>query len=127
MMQLHLANPDLATIETKVAGVTFEGRQYKLGCARRAAYRGAGLKWAVVRDPDNAFDPCAVKVLVGYADEDGAQRWAHVGFVPADVARELAPVMDRTGKRPKVQGRIHGSSRRGRNLGCSLSIVVELS
>lgn len=65
---------------TKVAGVTFEGRQDVL--AELAAEEPAAL----VREPDNAHDPNAIRVV----DRVGRQ----IGFLAAPLAKHLAPVMD---------------------------------
>src|SRR5271165_3595669 len=58
---------------TKVAGVTFEGRQ------RVVARCSVGERLVLVRDPGNRFDKGAIKVM----RLNGEQ----LGFVPADVSR----------------------------------------
>jgi len=69
------------SIETKVVGVTFENRQavVALLTEREQVY--------LIRDPDNPFDPNAVKV----------QRWDHqqFGFLNRELAKVLASRMDR--------------------------------
>ncbi len=69
-------------ITTKLAGVSYGKCQEnikKWGCADIGTY-------AVVRDRDNPHDPNAVRVsLFGSFD---------MGFLPRDVARVLAPMMD---------------------------------
>jgi len=69
-------------ITTKLAGVTFGDAQEnikKFGCRDILSY-------ALVREPDNPFDPNAIKVtLFGI--------W-FMGYVPKKLAKILAPVMD---------------------------------
>ena len=66
---------------TKLAGVTFGDAQENIkrfGCADIGSY-------ALVREPQNPYDPNAVRVCLG----------AHVmGYLPKPVARDLAPLMD---------------------------------
>jgi hypothetical protein len=66
----------------KLAGVTFRDAQNNIrtfGCKDIGSY-------ALVREPDNPHDPNAIRVaLVGIV---------FLGYVPKDVARELAPLMD---------------------------------
>lgn len=69
---------------TKVAGVTFEGRQDSV----RALHPGDPL--VLRREPDNPHDPHAVKVLTASG--------AHIGYLNARVASRLAPSID-TGAR----------------------------
>ncbi len=69
---------------TKVAGVTFEGRQESV----RTLAPGEPL--VVRREPDNPHDPHAVKVVTG--------RGVQIGYLSARVASRLAPSMD-TGTR----------------------------
>ena len=70
----------VAAFHTKVAGVTFEGRQALLPRVR------PGERLQLLRDPRNAHDPHAVKV----ARDDGQQ----LGFLRAGLAARLAPSMD---------------------------------
>ena len=69
--------------EIKLAGVTKgdEDRQKNIrmfGCEAIGSY-------ALVREPDNPFDPNAIRVeLAGYL----------LGYVPRAYAKELAPLMD---------------------------------
>lgn len=66
----------------KVKGVTFRDAQRNIktfGCKDIGSY-------ALVREPDNPYDPNAIRVaLAGIV---------FMGYVPKDVARELAPLMD---------------------------------
>jgi single-stranded-DNA-specific exonuclease len=71
-------------IETRVVGVTFENRQavVALLTEREQVF--------LIREPDNPFDPNAIKVI----------RWDHqqVGYVNRELAKVLAPRMDRYGE-----------------------------
>lgn len=42
------------------------------------------------REPDNAYDPNAIKVFV----DDPVHGAVHIGYVAAGTAAELAPIMD---------------------------------
>ena len=70
-------------IIVKLAGVTFGDAQENIkrfGCKDIGSY-------ALVREPDNEHDPNAIKVaLAGYF---------FLGYVPAGIAKDLAPRMDR--------------------------------
>jgi len=74
---------------TKVAGVTFEGRQ------RIVARCSVGERLTLIRDPRNRHDPGAIKVLRSNGEQ--------LGFIPSDVSRGgdpsgLAFQMDRGDK-----------------------------
>lgn len=65
---------------TKIAGVSFEGRQDKI---RDLA---PGQKLVLTREPENEFDPNAIKVTApGSID---------LGFLNARLAKQLAPLLD---------------------------------
>lgn len=70
---------EAVSFHTKVAGVTFEGRQ------ERIAGLAAGDELALVREPDNVHDPHAVAVL---------SPAGQVGFLNRRLAERLAPLMD---------------------------------
>ena len=69
-------------ITIKLAGVSFGDCQKNIrqwGCADIGTY-------AVIREPDNPHDPNAIRVsLFGIH---------HVGYLPRDAARRIAPLMD---------------------------------
>lgn len=69
-------------IQCKVAGVTFEGRQAVIATLQ------AGDWYRVVPEPDNPYDPNALAVYAATAD--GVK---HIGYIPKDYARLLAPLM----------------------------------
>ena len=66
----------------KVAGVSFRDAQPNIrqfGCAAIGTY-------ALIREPDNEFDPNAIEVSLGGV-------W-FMGYVPSRLAKILAPMMD---------------------------------
>jgi single-stranded-DNA-specific exonuclease len=71
---------DAETFHTKLAGVSFEGRQDVVACLQ------PGTVLRLVRQPENAFDPNAVAAL----DPAGDQ----VGFFNRRLAAALAPELD---------------------------------
>lgn len=71
---------EAGAFHTKVAGVTFEGRQTIIQSL------SPGQVLVLQREPSNPHDPHAVKVL----SNDGQQ----VGYLSARVAARLAPTMD---------------------------------
>ncbi len=76
-------------ITCKVAGVTYpdpltgEDRQAILGKLR------GNEPTRIVPEPDNKFDPNALAVHIATAD--GVR---HVGFVPRDLAKQIAPHLE---------------------------------
>lgn len=66
-------------IETKVAGVTFEGRQEVVARVREGDWL------PLLADPDNAYDPNAVGV---WLPEQGGMR--QVGYIPKVTAGTVA-------------------------------------
>ena len=81
------------TIQTRVAGVSFENRD---GSLRQTYVRQAkkGDVLALRREPDNPFDPYAM--AVDWTDAEGASR--QLGYVPRALASVLAPFVDQGGK-----------------------------
>lgn len=69
-----------ASFYTKVAGVSFEGRQ------AAAAALEAGQALRLEREPANAADPNAIKVTAATGEP--------IGYLRAGIARHLAPLMD---------------------------------
>ena len=65
----------------RLAGVTVEDAQEnikKFGCEDIGSF-------ALVREPDNPHDPNAIRVALG---------GSYLGYVPRDIAKDLAPQMD---------------------------------
>jgi single-stranded-DNA-specific exonuclease len=95
---------------TKVAGVTFEGRQ------RVVARCSVGEPLVLVRDPENRFDKGAIKVMRSNGEQ--------LGFIPAHVTRNghssgLAFRMDRG---DTYQCRISNLTGNGMTLGVNIEI-----
>lgn len=70
-------------LNVRVAGVSYEGRQAKI------ALLETGDPCRIVPEPNNPHDPNALAVHVAH----GGAVW-HVGYIPRDVAAEIAPVID---------------------------------
>ena len=83
---IHDGQLTLKALRTNLAGVTFENDD---GVNRQKiiAKCGEGEIVRLVRDRENRHDPNAVRVV----RESGDQ----IGWLPADIAKEIAPVMDR--------------------------------
>ncbi len=69
---------------SKVAGVTYDGRQDIL-----AKLRG-NEPCRIVPEPTNQYDPNALAVHVAIAPGDVK----HVGFIPRELAKEIAPYLE---------------------------------
>jgi len=71
------------TLNLRVAGVTFDGRQEIIG-------RLSGDEICQFRpEPENPYDANAIAIYV--ATPDGSE---HVGYVPKDLAAQIAPFLD---------------------------------
>jgi single-stranded-DNA-specific exonuclease len=70
---------DAATFYTKLAGVSFEGRQDRIAGLR------AGAELELVREPANSADPNAIAVRYGALQ---------LGFIKRGIAKHLAPAID---------------------------------
>lgn len=73
---------------TKVVGVTYLNED---GSSRRDIIAGLSSmdKVRLEREPDNKYDPNAVRVCILVGD-----KWQQIGYLPKDVAAELAPEFD---------------------------------
>lgn len=78
------------TFECRVAGMSFRPGypENLLTAEEHGILPGAGV--GLKREPDNPHDPNAIGVW-GWMPWGDAE---HVGFIPANVARTLAPLMD---------------------------------
>lgn len=83
----------MANISTKVAGTTFEKRQNTLMGMRKLIASGQKVSVVLVREPENEKDANAVKVLTRWKKGEQTRR-AQIGYLPAEVAAEVAPLMD---------------------------------
>lgn len=70
-------------INTKVSGVTFEGRQALI--AQLSGREPCRLE----PEPTNKYDPNAIAVKVAH----GADIW-HIGYIPRGIAAEIAPYLE---------------------------------
>jgi hypothetical protein len=76
--------PELAERGVRVAGVAGAGRHHAGALA--AANVGPGRPLELRRDPDNPHDPSAIAVHAAGGEQ--------VGWVPREIAAELAPALD---------------------------------
>lgn len=74
---------DIKVLFCKVAGVTFEGRQAYIAKLR------SNDPVRIIPEPENPYDPNALAVYVAH---DGAIY--HVGFIPRDLAAQIAPHLE---------------------------------
>jgi hypothetical protein len=71
----------------KVAGVTFEGRQEIINLM-------VGNEVAMlIPEPDNKYDPNAIAVWIAFPPESGYEK-AQIGYLPKQVAEQVAPMLD---------------------------------
>ena len=98
-------------IETKVVGVTFEGRQAVV------AQLTAGESVLLRREPSNPYDPNAIRV----ERRNGQQ----IGYIDRHLAANLAPEFDKNGDSvPATINEITGGYDRYSNLGVRLEFLV---
>ena len=101
---------DAQSFNTKVAGVTFEGRQ------DIAAGLVPGAPLELRRQPDNAHDPNAIAVFFGSLQ---------VGFVGRRQAAKLAPLIDDDGRRYAAEVIEITGGTRGRSFGINMRVRRE--
>jgi len=105
------------TIITKVAGVTYEGRQDVI--ARLKGNEPA----RIVPEPTNKFDPNALAVHVAVAPGE----IKHVGFVPRDLAAQIAPFLEGEAVMVKLLEITGGfTTRNGERAALGLRIEIEI-
>ena len=80
---MYTKNMSISSIQTKVVGTTFNGRQ----CV--VAQLEVGEEVYLVREPTNAFDSNAIKVV----RQDGTQ----VGYISRELAASFATLLDHHG------------------------------
>ncbi len=98
------------SFHTKVAGVTFEGRQEALRTLT------AGMFLELRREPENEHDPNAVAVCQG----EGAH--VQVGYLRRPVAAALAPELDRGVRYRATLTAVTGDETKGESLGANLLV-----
>lgn len=101
---------DAGSFHTKLAGVTFEGRQGVVGRL------SPGTPLRLVREPDNAHDPCAVAVHAPSGEQ--------VGFLNRRLAAVLAPEIDRGGAWTAEVTDITGDDKDSRGVNVLIARVV---
>jgi hypothetical protein len=74
----------LYCVDTRVAGVGYEGRQAYVEKMSRETLL------SLVREPDNEHDLNAIAVYADLKDEDNVK----IGYVPRDLAEQLAKLLD---------------------------------
>jgi|GEM_PF-5464351 len=79
-------------IETSVVGVTFEGRQDLI----KKLHVGQSIK--LVREPENIHDENAIEVIV--------QDNNSIGYINRDLAKKIAPIMDKNHDITMIEGKI---------------------
>jgi phosphoribosylformylglycinamidine (FGAM) synthase-like amidotransferase family enzyme len=80
----------VVNLPMRVAGVTFEGRQEMLKMFKVYPVRSISVE--LKREPFNKYDANAVQVLI----YPGGLSYTmyHIGFIPKEYAKYLAPLMD---------------------------------
>jgi len=72
---------------SKVAGVTFEGRQDVIGTM-------AGSELAMLKpEPENKYDPNAIAVWIAFPPE-AMREIAQIGYLPRQLAEVVAPYLE---------------------------------
>lgn len=80
-------------IECAVAGISFGGGQH-IAHKLRAAVNSGETAWVELRRrSDNEYDPNAIEVF-GHVTP---RPHGHVGYIPEDLAEQLAPIIDSGG------------------------------
>jgi HIRAN domain len=106
--------PELAARGLRVVGVAGAGRHHAEALA--AADVGPGRPLELRRDPENPHDPSAIAV-------DAAGKGAQVGWVPREVAAELAPLLDSGAVWSAVVLREHRASPRDPRTGLTMLLA----
>lgn len=83
--------------KVNVTGTSYNNRQGKLWNLRKNADKAYV---SLERMPKNEADPNAIKVIAHVK----GQRPFEIGFLPANVAATLAPIMDSQKARPWIEG-----------------------
>lgn len=103
---------------SKVAGVTFEGRQEYIGLM-------VGNEVAMLKpEPDNKYDPNAIAVWVAlppYVEPNPAK----IGYIPREIAAEIAPFLDGENLICSVREIVGGFTRYDGEI-ATLGVVLEI-
>ena len=90
----------MSYVNTRVAGTTFNNRQNMLAYVDKNLGR---THLALIREPNNSYDPNAVKVIGVVKKADGTKKTVCLGYLPKAEAARIAPVMD-SGKWINIMG-----------------------
>ena len=84
----------------KVTGVNSGGkrmataRQHQCANIKRTLGKSKGVLLHLVREPDNPYDECAIKVIYDYTTVKGVRKCFHLGYVNRATAQWLSKIMD---------------------------------
>ena len=106
--------PELAALGLRVAGVAGAGRHHAAAVAVEDV--GPGRPLTLRRDPDNAHDASAIAVDPGAGGEQ-------VGWVPREIAADLAPAIDGGAAWAAVVLREHRASPRDPRTGLTMLLA----
>lgn len=107
----------LKRLHTKIVGVTFDGRQKAL--SHLLHYSPKQILIHLVREPDNAYDSNAIKVVA----EVFLKGKASIGYINSQLAAALAPFMD-TGRQLIVYDFEITGGDSGKSFGCNISYFI---
>lgn len=105
-------------LQTKVAGVTFEGRQNIL--ALLATYPVNLIRVELYREPQNPYDKNAVAVVATVSGRFKAK----LGYLPASVASVVSAVLDKGLAVHAEQLRIVGGCDTFQNYGARITVAI---
>lgn len=92
-MQMQTQCTRKHVIECAVAGISFGGGQHIAYNLRDAVNSGKTAWVELRRKSDNAHDPNAIEVVAHATPRPHG----HVGYIPAELAKQLAPIIDSGG------------------------------
>lgn len=103
----------------RVAGTTFENRQERLQFLSH--FRPQDLTVSLERERNNVFDVNAIKVRVHIPT---IRKQTVVGYIPAQIARELAKIIDIGCEIKATVKSITGGYSYKENYGCLINIAI---
>jgi hypothetical protein len=98
---------------TKVAGVTYDGRQAVIRTLYRTGELDPGTEIVLKREPNNPYDSFAVAVLT----KDGQS----IGYIPKEQARQISINM-----KSGMSYRAHVSAVTGGDVGCAYGVNLKI-
>lgn len=81
-----------------------------------------GDELTLVRDPGNAYDPNAIKVIRDAGAGDSGPIEHHIGFIAAQYARKIAPQMDADGSDSFPASFVTAVDRKSGIISCDFSV-----